>query len=966
MNKKQTEKLTDLSFSIYTRYRSVVDHLERLRRSGERLNILEVGGRGNFLKLFLPNDDITVLDVDDSDEDNYIKGDGRHLPFADQSFDIIVSTDVLEHIPPSDRSQYLTEQLRVGRRAVILSGPLYRPDVAELEKQSNNYYQAITGDEHPWLKEHVAYGLPQAEKVEALFKKHHYPYLKTTNQRVELWQKMVLIDLLVSTAYTSEVAKAFTALSNWYNKKIFPYDREDGGYRTIYTVLLDGSELPTVETPTKFEEISPPELEHFYQLIFNLMEIVQAHYRQIITNKDRHIATIEELASQAENRFQGLVNDQSAWREREQQMEIQLHALAEHIRHIEGSRKWKLAQTLDKGYQLSLKKPLGLTKKTAKALLREGPIETAKKISNYLNKRTVVASPISPNPDINAQYQRYLKEHVLTETQAAEFKRMVSAWKRRPKISVVVPVYKTPLKVLQAMVDSVRAQIYPNWELCLVDDASKQPELTAYLDSLKDDGKIHLKQHKKNRGIVAATNTAISLATGEYIAFLDHDDELTPDALFYVADSISRQPNVDWIYSDEDKLEEDNQLTEPYFKPDYSPILLLSQMYTCHLTVYRKGFGDQLGWLRQGLDGSQDYDLALRASEQSPRVVHIPRPLYHWRKVEGSTARSHSSKSYTYDSSLRALRDVLKRRHLKGEVTLGLQPGTFRIKYEVIGSPLVSIVIPTKDQAKLLSHSIKSILSKTQYKNYEIIVLDNQSELPATQRYFSHIGRNPQVKVVRYQKPFNFSAINNFGARIARGEYLLFLNNDTEVINGEWLEEMLGLAQLPEVGAVGAKLLYPNHTIQHAGVVLGIGGIAGHSHKYILDATPGYFSLKDVVREYSAVTAGCLLIEKHKFDMVNGFDEEYAVAFNDVDFCLRLGEKGLANVYTPYARLFHHESVSVGQPDSAARDQRRLSKEIGLIKKRWEEQLAKDPYYNPSLTLVREDYGLAVGPDGAI
>lgn len=954
------KEVKNLSFSVFTRYQSVADHINALRQGSEQFSILEVGGRGNFLKLFLPDDKITILDVDDSDEENYVKGDGRKLPFKKRSFDIIVSTDVLEHIPPADRTKYLGEQIRVAREAIILSGPLYTPKVAQIEKKANRYYEELTGEEHPWLKEHVGYGLPEAEKVEAVFNRHKLKFIKSWNQRVSLWSQMVLVDLLVATAYTPSVEKMFQSLSYLYNTKIFPYDCDDNGYRTIYTAVIGEREArPLKRKP--FSSIDPILIERFQQTVFDLLREVQRHHITIIADKDRHIGILNQtLASlQAETvPHHELFSERlkkTALQQKVEELEKEVAEQRHVLNLIYGSLRWRISTKAADAYKQAVK-PLRLSRKALGIVKREGLPGLTRRIANRLGN--AAHYPISL-PDINKQYVAWLERNQFSAHTRQEMLKSVHGLRLQPVISVIVPTYKTPVDLLKETVDSVQRQVYQNWELVIVDDGSNSPELTAFLRSLKDKPNVKVQLNAKNRGIVAATNDAVAIASGQYIAFLDHDDELTPDALYKVVVAINDNPKVEWLYSDEDKLDPTGLRTDPYFKPGFARYFLLSQMYTCHLSVYKKSFGDALGWLRKGYDGSQDYDLALRASEKT-EPVHIPSILYHWRKIDGSTAQSQQEKPYTNQASLNAIDDAIKRRNLKAKVETGLRPGTFRVRHDIAGSKSVSIIIPTRNQVKLLSSCINSILAKTKYQHYEIIILDNQSDDSAALSYLKKIAQHPKITVLAYDQPFNFSAINNFGAKHASGEFLLFLNNDTEVINGEWLSAMLELAQLDDVAAVGAKLLYPNNTIQHAGIILGIGGIAGHSHKYIPDDNPGYFSQKDLIREYSAVTAGCLMVSKKKFEAVNGFDEEFVVAFNDVDLCLRLLKKGYVNLYTPYARLYHHESVSVGRPESEERDIKKFNKEADLMRSRWGELLSSDPYYSPELSLEREDCSLKV------
>ena len=525
------------------------------------------------------------------------------------------------------------------------------------------------------------------------------------------------------------------------------------------------------------------------------------------------------------------------------------------------------------------------------------------------------------------------------------------------RVSVIMPVYETPERWLRQAIASVRAQLYPLWELCIADDASRAPHVRRILEQAsREDQRIKIVFREVNGHISAASNSALALATGDFVALLDHDDELAEEALYAVA---SAAEGADLIYSDEDKIGEDGTLSDPFFKPDWNPDLLLSQNYVGHLCAIRRSLVDELGGFRAGVEGSQDYDLILRAAARTDRIRHLPLPLYHWRTIAGSTAGDASAKSYASDSAVRALQD-----HLDGtaRVEKAHLPTTYRVRWSIPNpAPLVSLIVPTRDGRQLLETCIESILAKTAYRNREILIVDNQSRSPDALEYFAALERRGAARVIRYDAPFNFSAINNFAARQARGSVLGLLNNDLEVIDGSWLEEMVSQALRPGIGAVGARLLYPDGTVQHGGIVLGIGGVAGHAHKYMPADAAGYFSRAQLVHDVSAVTAACLVVRKETFDAVGGLDESFAVAFNDVDFCLRVRKLGLRNLWTPQATLIHHESRSRGQEDTPAK-RARFAEETRRMQDRWGSVLLEDPAYNPNLTLESEDFSLAWPP----
>lgn len=541
----------------------------------------------------------------------------------------------------------------------------------------------------------------------------------------------------------------------------------------------------------------------------------------------------------------------------------------------------------------------------------------------------------------------------------------IRAFTLKPKISVIVPVHNVDPIWLNKCVLSVIRQHYQNWELCMYDDASTNKEtLRALRKWANFDKRIRVHYGKDNKNISLASNAAISFATGEFIAFLDDDDELSPNAFFEIAKAVNFNPNLDFIYSDEDKITTTGRRTEPFFKPEWSPDLLLSMNYTCHLSVFRKDVIDRIGGLRQGYEGAQDYDLTLRVAESIPsgNIHHVPKILYHWRKIPGSTSERFANKSYADEAARSAIEDHLSNNSEPASVSYGIFPGTYRVKREIRLREKVSIIIPFRDQADVLKKCVESVLRKTLYENIEIILVDNQSTKPETAEYLTHVSSLPQVKVIQFDAPFNFSAINNFAVSKAEGKYVLFLNNDTEVLSEGWLDAMLEHAQRDEIGVVGAKLLYPNDTLQHAGVVMGM-GIAGHAFKYFPAETTGYFSFPGVIRNYSAVTGACALLRKDLFELVGGFDEKnLAVAYNDVDLCLKLLKKGYRNIYTPYAVLYHYESLSRGSDEDLKHSNpekfARVVSERRYMSQKWHEYIEGDPYYSPNLTRMREDFGI--------
>lgn len=546
----------------------------------------------------------------------------------------------------------------------------------------------------------------------------------------------------------------------------------------------------------------------------------------------------------------------------------------------------------------------------------------------------------------------------------ARLRRRVQALPARPLISIVMPTYSANPLWLDAAIESVRAQIYPHWELCIADDASPDPAARQRLrDWAAREPRIRLVFRERNGHISAASNSALERAQGEWVALMDHDDLLPEHALFWVADAIVRHPEARLIYSDEDKLDLDGRRAGPYFKPDWNIDLFYSQNFFSHLGVYHAALLREVGGFREGFEGSQDYDLVLRCIERlrPGQIHHIPRVLYHWRVHPQSTASSTDAKPYAQIAGERALNEHLERMGVSGRIEyIGYG---YRAHYRLPEPlPLVSLIIPTRNAAQLVRQCINSILARTTYTNYEIILVDNGSDEPESLEYFQLLARQPGFTVLRDDGEFNFSALNNRAVAVARGEIVGLINNDIEVISPDWLFEMVSLAVQPGVGAVGAKLWYPDKTLQHGGVVLGVGGVASHAHKGWTDAHTGYFGRAALIQSFSAVTAACLLVGKRHYEAVGGLNEqELKVAFNDVDFCLRLREAGLRNVWTPYAELFHHESATRGQDLSPER-QARFNREVRYMLERWNGLLQNDPAYNPNLTLGADDFSLAWPP----
>lgn len=528
-----------------------------------------------------------------------------------------------------------------------------------------------------------------------------------------------------------------------------------------------------------------------------------------------------------------------------------------------------------------------------------------------------------------------------------------------PKISILVPMYNTPINFFTELVEYLINQTYSNWELCLADGS---PERNKDIEKIcKKDERIKYNYTGKNLGISGNTNEALKMATGDYIALLDHDDLLPVNSLFEVVKAINEDPSIEFIYTDEDKITTmDKPRFDPHFKPDFAIDTLRSNNYICHFSVFRKDLMEKLGGERSKYDGAQDYDIIIRMAEIAKNIKHIPKILYHWRVHELSTAKAGGdAKPYAFEAGIPVLEDHLKRVGLEGTVKHGATLGTYEIDYKVKGNPKVTILIPNMDQAKLLRNCIESILKLTTYKNYEIVIIENNSKEKATFQYYKELEKNPKIKILTYvpeEKGFNYSKIINYGVKNTDGEYIVQLNNDTKLLTPDWLEKMVGMNQREDVGAVGVKLYYPDGTIQHAGTIIGVYGVAGHVFRGLYKNTHGYFARDSHIQNLSAVTAACMMAKRSVFEEVGYMNEDFAVAFNDIDFCLKIISSGKLIIYNPFVEFIHYESKSRGTEDTEEK-KKRFQGEIDLFNEKWRDYKKKgDPYYNINLRLDSDQY----------
>jgi O-antigen biosynthesis protein len=649
----------------------------------------------------------------------------------------------------------------------------------------------------------------------------------------------------------------------------------------------------------------------------------------------------EQLLLEAESAFAGqyvqLRKCERALRVRMSELE----AAERHIGQLEGKllklkHYHRELELLKEQEQALLKSP---ERKIGHALL--APYRLSERLIKNVWKKPFRRS--GDDTSTSSEYHKWLHCHRATACDLDRMRQEALGFAFQPLISIITPVFNTPVRWLRECVESVLAQTYEKWELILIDDHSTDPDMLRALTELAASGsRIILGKDEKQRGISAASNRGLAIAAGDWVGFLDHDDLLEPDALFQNVKWLQDHPDADLIYSDEDKLTE-RGFDSPIFKPDWSPDYFLSCNYVCHFTLIRRELVKQVGGFRSRFDGAQDYDLFLRVIEQTNRIDHIPRVLYHWRRTLTSTADNIQCKPKMLEAGRVALEEHLQRRQQPGHVVVDWRTYLYWVKRELTETKKISIIIPVRDRVDLLARCLDSLTSKTGYAPYEIVVVDNDSQSEDARAYFS----NFKHRLLHYSGQFNFSAINNFAVKQTDSPWILFLDYHTEVLDNNWLTLMAEHVQRTEVGAVGPRLLYPDDTVQHAGIVVGVGGIAEHAFRGLPAEAPGVCRQLQATRNYSAVTKACLLTRRDVFDEVGGFDEDLPASFDEIDLCLKMRRAGYVIVYTPFAKLYYHES-----PVS------RVTDEPNLMRERWPEVLERDPYYNPNLSRERADFSL--------
>jgi GT2 family glycosyltransferase len=1074
-----------LDFDQFQRYSAVAQVLDRLLAGlTGPVRVLEVGANVlNALPLFLDPERVRVTRCDvepfSQDADFVLIDKDKPLPFADESLDAVVALEVLEHLPPARRRDFIADCLRVARRGTVFTCPNGTPEVAVAESLANAVYRQRHGRPHPFLGEHEAFGLPREEDVLAVLQELDCPHAVFDNAPLALWlPEMLLAEAVKEKQAAAAVQTALLARSGRLLRGQLG-QAASAPYRKVYVCAKTFAATAALQPPPTgaaanalpmsadgeaaaqalgtlarlaAELLTALEEEHQSQATIRKAEADLLH-NELSTWREQHTITHSLLTS---------ITRSSSWR---------LLAPLRAVRHLLAPRgfdagsliTWQQLEPLPDalaGSWLSLDSdpqflvpcwfPAGWARIRLKMtspvqgrvevyadtgegfspaacverlnLGREGvdrdffvyfprpvravrldPLDVEGEFRLELFKVQAVPAPVAlaracagklallwkhrrlgrslrrglallltgrfrqvlqrlaggleqpaylaPERHQVQAYEVWQRHHRLTDADRSRMRDETAAMPDPPLISVLMPVYNGPEPYLSLAIESVLRQTYPHWELCIADDASTASHVRPVLEQYAArDPRIRIAYRPRRGNIAAASNSALALAQGDYVALLDQDDEIAEHALFKMAQALVGDRQLDMVYSDEDKLEIDGRRGDPFFKPDWSPEYFLTCMYTCHLGVYRAALVREVGGFRSEFDTAQDYDLALRLVARTSRIAHVPDVLYHWRKLPGSTALSHVGKPQANEAARRALVSYLKTVGQKGTVEPGPLNGLHRVRFAVAGRPRVSIVIPTASrgarirgkETTYIAMCVESIRRKSSYKNYEIIVVDNDDMPPALRQQLERW----RVRHVTYAEPFNLASKINLAAAKAQGDHLVLLNDDIEVLAEDWLECMLEYSQQPGIGAVGARLLFPDGRLQHVGVTIQ-GGNPTHPFYGNPAQDIGYGAGNVLVRNFSAVTGACLMTRMDVWQELGGFDEAFPLNYNDVDYCLRLIERGRRVVYTPYAQLYHHEGAS---------KEGLHQHELDAFKARWGERWAHDPYYNPNLSNRYHDY----------
>ncbi len=1061
-----------VTFDQYQRYKTISVIAEKIKANEkiEKLKILEVGANaqknlGKFLEDEIFYTDISMPEGFENDENFFVADATNLVEVKNDEYDIVVASDVFEHIPSDLREKFLTELYRVSKYAVVFCFPFFTEYTSEVEERANRYYQTLYGEDYIWLYEHIANGLPDKKEINQFLEGQKIQYVNFEHGDIDLWEQLMkvhfeAVGIPESISYREEIDK-------FYNRYVYENDQSEQNYRAFYILFKGEKESfyqslaqslfsKTADHEKKYHKLNVllDDFARVTQQIGNQKKkkdtvsnvywrseegFSECNHKSILQNnknfqvtftkfgnsenkitipsdtKEVRIDPVEGVGAvltniqvkNMENEDVGYIcpksmkvedmvlfftNDPQIIIDVREEKEVTFTAEFGCMEDVELLLAFKAIVEKDKMLMRQLEREVTRYKQEAAAHAQSAAVHlgmyqeiiasTSWKVTKplrfgvrglkkffrsfFLTKRLYVYLWGIKNHNMKQaiemvnQKDKMDGRYYLISKQEAKEQRKVR-FSKKIKFSILVPLYNTPENFLKEMIDSVIAQTYGNWELCLADGSDeKHGEVEKICRKYaKKDSRIVYKKLEENLGISGNTNACIDMATGDYIALFDHDDLLHPSALFENMKVIEGQ-NADFIYTDELTFEGQlKHVVTKHFKPDFSIDNLRANNYICHFTVFKTSLLEKSGKFNHEFDGSQDHDMILRLTEQAENIVHIPKILYFWRSHPNSVAADINSKAYAIDAGKRAVKAHILRNGLDGEVESSPAfPTIYRIKYKLNETKKVSIIIPNCNHKADLERCINSIRNKTTYENYEILVVENNSDEPEIFDYYEELGQITNIRILHWTKEFNYSAINNFAVKHATGEYLLFLNNDVKVIEKDWIQEMLMYAQRKDVAAVGAKLFYEDDTIQHAGIILGMGahGVAGHGHYKCTKDNLGYMGRLFYAQDVSAVTAACMMIRKSVFEEIGGFEESFVVALNDVDLCMKALKAGYLNVMNPFATLYHYESLSRGD-DEAPEKKERFEQEVAEFKRRWMHELEKgDKFYNPNLTLERADF----------
>jgi GT2 family glycosyltransferase len=915
-------------FDQYQRYRFIERVVRLLLSQEKKPRILEVGGAFSPLRQLLPNYPLVIVDKAFETAID-LQADGLQLPFSNETFDLVVSTDALEHLKPSDRPRFLSELQRVTLQTLIIGFPQKSALAESADLTLKEYIRAVTGTDFEYLKEHLEYGLPDPEKIREALSGAMPEILEFENASLDSWLFLQIANFL--THQRPEFESVSRLLNQFFNQYYEPESHSTPCYRTFLVASKCKTPAPLLVEmieQTGWEPKSP---------VVRYSEksaLLASAFTEVLDARNLELKRAEDILAAADIT--------------RQQLEMKIAELKE---KLEAS-----IEQLDANKKELQRKDDQIQKKSA-ALISYS--QKNRNLQDYLN--LFLNHPVYKGYKLFKQftgktathreagdYERFQLRFEPTPEQLRKQREESRKWKMRPLFSIITPLYSPGIEIFEKTMESVRSQSYENW-IWEVVDASADNEAWQVLQSIqKDDPRIHAVRLSENLGIAENTNVALKRATGDYIVMLDHDDMLAPHALFAVAELIRKHADADFIYSDCDKLDEQGHRCEPFFKPDWSPHSMLSFNLLNQLSVYRRSWLDRIGYLDPAMDGAQDWDLYFRIADSTKNIYHIPQILYHWRQTPGSTALSFENKPYARKAQIAAVTAHLKRCGIDSPVV------KFEMNHPVWSSHpvvqwnsrkacIVSIIIPSRDQAAILERCLETLFEHTDANAFEVIVVDTGSKEPETRQLYEKYQRQNRFRVVHQSPPFNFGKACNFGASHASGDLLLFLNNDTEILHDGWLELLTQWFELEDIGIVGAKLLYPGGRLQHAGVIVGIGGIASHIFIKEQENIGTMFGTDGWYRDVSAVTGACLMISRRVFDEVKGFDEDFVLLYSDVDLCLKAGQAGYNIVYTPQVRLIHHESLT--HRGRAPRS------DFERATQKWKKWLQQgDPFFNPNLS----------------